>query len=92
VFCKYDIIYTNIVAIQQFAWAPSKKECCLMMMGDDGLRNTNNEDLNLKKESEDSEEDSLPNFVDDVSNMVAGVNVTNSSRNCSSSGKRKAIQ
>ena len=60
--------------------------------GDDGLRNTNNEDLNLKKGSEDSEKDSLPNFVDDVSNMVAGVNVANSSRNCSSSGKRKAIQ
>ena len=60
-----------------------------------GQRQNNavNEDPNLAEGSGDSEEDSLPNFVVNVNNMVAGVNFSNSTSNpTDSSGKRKGVQ
>jgi len=59
--------------------------------GDDGLRSINNDGINLEEGSGDLEENSIPNFVDDMSNMVICFNVANSSSN-HSFGKRKATQ
>ena len=65
---------------------------------DDGFserrNNASNEDPHLEKGSGDSEEDTLPNFIEDVNNMVGGVNFSNSSSNPSSinSEKRKDVQ
>ena len=58
------------------------------------IKNATNEDLHLEEGSGDSEEDTLPNFIEDVNNMVGGVNFSNSSSNPSSinSGKRKDVQ
>ena len=67
-----------------------------MFSGDVGVgdesKNTSKEDVNLKEGNGDSEEDSIPNFVDNVSNMVVGVNVNVKTSNPSSSGKRKVTQ
>ena len=57
----------------------------------DGLKNTSNDDINLEEGSGNSEEDGIPNFMDDVSNIIASFNVANSS-NDHNSGKRKATQ
>ena len=59
----------------------------------DGISNATNENLNIEEDSDDSKEDDLPNFTEDVNNMVVGVNFANSSSNHSrSSGKRKKPQ
>ena len=72
-----------------------------MNSDDDGVcerrKNATNEDPHLEEGSGDSEEDTLPNFVEDVNNMVADVNFANSSSNPSSSSsssseKRKGVQ
>jgi hypothetical protein len=86
-------MFTNTVATGQYAWAPSQG----LNSDEDGVgqRQTNavNEDPELQEGSGDSEEDSLPNFVADVNNMVAGVNFSNSTSNpTGSSGKRKGVQ
>ena len=86
-------MFTNIVATGQYVWAPSQG----LNSNEDGVseRRTNavNEDPHLEEGSGDSEEDSLPNFVGDVSNMVAGFTFANSTSNpTSSSGKRKDVQ
>ncbi|KAL9367493.1 hypothetical protein Peur_038692 [Populus x canadensis] len=91
--CKYDIMFTNTVATGQYAWAPSQG----LNADEDGVseRQTNavNEDSHIEEGSGDSEEDSLPNFVADVNNMVAGVTFANNTSNpTSSSGKRKGVQ
>jgi hypothetical protein len=85
-------MFTNIIATGQYAWAPAQG----LNSDEDGVgeRQTNllNEDPHIKEGSGDSEEDSLPNFVADVSNMVAGVTVANSTSNpIGSSGKRKGV-
>ena len=55
--------------------------------------NAMNDDPHLQEDSGDSEEDSLPNFVANVNNMVAGVTFANSTSNpTGSSRKRKGIQ
>ena len=55
--------------------------------------NAMNDDPHLQEGSGDSEEDSLPNFVANVNNMVAGVTFANSTSNpTSSSRKRKGVQ
>ncbi|KAI5572555.1 hypothetical protein BDE02_10G019600 [Populus trichocarpa] len=57
-------------------------------------KNATNEDPHLEEGSGDSEEDTLPNFVEDVNNMVVDVNFANSSSNPSSSSsseKRKGM-
>jgi hypothetical protein len=56
---------------------------------DDRTKNTSNEDVNLEEGSGDFKKDSIPNFVDDVNNMVVGFNISVSTSNPSSSGKRK---
>jgi hypothetical protein len=47
-----------------------------------------NEEENLEEGSDDSKEDVIPNYTDDVCNLVTGVNMGNSSTT-NSSGKRK---
>ena len=78
---KYDIMFTNIVATGEYAWTPSQG----LLSDEDnvasGMRNTTNEDTNKEEGSGDSEEDAIPDFTRDVSNMVGGSNVTNSSSN-----------
>jgi hypothetical protein len=39
------------------------------------MRNTTNEETNIEEGSGDSEEDAIPDFIHDVSNMVGGNNV-----------------
>ena len=59
----------------------------------DGISNATNENLNIEEDSDDSKEDDLPNFTEDINNMIVGVNFANSSSNHSrSSGKRKKPQ
>ena len=86
-------MFTNTVATGQYAWAPSQG----LNFDEDGIgqRQTNavNEDPELQEGSGDSEEDSLPNFVANVNNMVAGVNFSNNTSNpTGSSGKKKGVQ
>lgn len=86
-------MFTNTVATDQYAWAPSQG----LNFDEDGVgqRQTNavHEDPHLEEGSRDFKEDGLPNFVVDVNNMVAGVNFANSTNNpTSSSGKRKGMQ
>jgi hypothetical protein len=86
---KYDIMFANIVATGEHAWTPSQG---LLSDEDDrdaaGMRNTTNEKTNMEEGSGDSEEDAIPDFIHDVSNMVGGSNVANSSSN-PNSAKRK---
>ena len=86
-------MFTNTVATDQYAWAPSQG----LNSDEDGVgqRQTKavHEDPHLEEGSGDSKEDGLPNFVVDVNNMVAGVNFANSTSNpTGSSGKRKGMQ
>ena len=86
---KFDRMFSNIVATGQYAWAPSAG-----MSRDDNVGvakdpNANDEQPDLEEGSGDSEEDGIPNFTDDVCDMVRGVNMSSSS-NPRSSGKRKA--
>jgi len=86
-------MFTNTVATDQYAWAPSQG----LNSDEDGVgeRQTNaiNEDPHIEEGSGDSEEDSLPNFIVDVSNMIIGVTFANSTSNPTGcSGKRKGVQ
>jgi hypothetical protein len=85
-------MFINIIASGKSAWAPFQEMISGDIGVDDGTKNTSNEDVNLEEGSGDFKKDSIPNFVDDVNNMVAGVNVSVSTSNRSSSGKRKATQ
>jgi len=85
-------MFINIIASGKFAWAPFQEMILGNVGVDDGTKNTSNEDVNLEEGSGDFEKDSIPNFVDDVNNMVAGVNVSVSTSNTSSSGKRKPLK
>ena len=89
---KYDIMFTNIVAMGEYAWTPSQG----FLLDEDNvasrMRNTTNEDTNMAEGSGDSEEDAIPDFTRDVSNMVGGSNVANSSSNPSSSKRKGAHQ
>ena len=95
------MMFTNIMTTGKFVWASSQG----MVSDDDevgdgiknttkgdGIKNTTKDDVNIEKGSGDSKEDNLPNLIDDISNMVVHVNVSNNSSNHSSSGKRKAPQ
>jgi hypothetical protein len=84
---KYDRMYSNIVAIREFAWVPSSG----VLGGNDvdpGTSNANIDRTGFEKGSGDSEEDGIPNFQTDMSRMVGGINMSNNS-NTKSSGKRK---
>lgn len=80
------------MATGQLTQAPSQEIIFYDDKVSDGIRNGTNEDINLEESSRDSNEDNLPNFNEDVSNIVAHVNVVNNSSNHSSSGKRKSPQ
>jgi len=86
------MMFTNIVTIGKFMWAPFQG----MISNDDEvgdwIKNAVNDDVNIEKGNKDSGEDNLSNLIDDINNMVAFVNVSNNSSNHSSSGKRKAPQ
>ena len=85
-------MFTNTVATGQYAWAPSQGLNSDEDGGGQRQNNTVNEDPHLEEGSGDSKEDSLPNFIADVNNMVAGVNFANSTNNpTGSSGKRKGV-
>jgi hypothetical protein len=85
---KYNIMFTNIVATGEYAWTLSQGLLSDEDNGPAGMRNTTNEETNMEEGSGDSEEDAIPDFIHDVSNMVGGSNVANSSSN-PSSAKRK---
>jgi hypothetical protein len=76
-------MFTNIVASSHFGWAPSYSQ--EMISGDievgDERENTSNKDVNLEDGSEDFKENNIPNFVNDVGNMAAGVNINVSTTN-----------
>jgi len=72
---KYDIMFSNIVATRQYVWTPSQG---LLSDEDNGaaeMRNTTNKKTNIEEGSGDSEEDAIPDFIHDVSNMVGGNNI-----------------
>jgi hypothetical protein len=77
------------VATGEYAWVLSQGMLFDEDNRGDGLKNTSNDDINLEEGSGNSNEDGIPNFMDDVSNMVASFNVANSSNN-HNSGKRKS--
>jgi hypothetical protein len=52
------------------------------------MKNTTNKETNREEGSGDSEEDAITDFIHDVSNMIGGSNVANSSSN-PSNAKRK---
>jgi len=89
---KYDIMFTNIVATEEYAWTSSQG----LLSDEDNvtarMRNTTNEDTNMEEGSDDSEEDAIPDFTRDVSNMVGGSNVAHSCSNPSSSKRKGAHQ
>ena len=82
-------MFSNIVATGQYAWAPSAGTRRDDNVGVAEDPNANDEQPDLEEGSGDLEEDGIPNFIDDVCNMVRGVNMSSSS-NTRSSGKRKA--
>lgn len=90
-YAKYDIMFSNIVAMRQYIWTPSQRLLSEEGNGAAGMRNTTNDETNIKEESGDSKEDVIHDFVHDVSNMVGESNVTNSSSNHSSAKKEVNI-
>ena len=85
---KYDRMYSNIVATGAFAWAPSSG----VLADSDVDPGTSNVDIahdGLEEGSGDSEEDVIPDFQTDMARMVGGINMSSSSNNTKSSGKRK---
>jgi hypothetical protein len=74
-------MFTNIVASNHFGWVPSQE----MISGDievgDENENTSNKDVNLEDDCKDFKEDNISNFVNDVGNMAAGVNINVSTTN-----------
>jgi hypothetical protein len=56
--------------------------------GDDGNHNANVDEPDLEEESSDSKNDGIPNFIDDICNMVGRVKMS-SKNNISICGTRK---
>jgi|UniRef100_A0A3N7HBV7 hypothetical protein len=82
-------MFSNVVATRHYAWTPSSR----ILFDDDTVNQSTqdanvNEEENLEEGSSDSKEDVIPNYTDDVCNLVTGVNMGNSSTT-KSSGKRK---
>jgi hypothetical protein len=55
------------------------------------MRNITNDETNIEEGNGNSEENAIPDFIHDVSNMVNGSNVVNSSNN-HNSAKTKGAQ
>ncbi|KAG6739471.1 hypothetical protein POTOM_057068 [Populus tomentosa] len=80
-------MYSNIVAIGAFAWAPSSG----VPAGSGVDPSTSNADIGddgLEEGSGDSEEDVIPDFQTDMARMVGGIHMSSSS-NTKSGDKRK---
>jgi hypothetical protein len=59
------------VVIRQYDWASFSKVFYYNDDDDDdGMRNVDDDDVNLEEGSGDSNDDVILNFIDDVSNMV----------------------
>lgn len=69
-------------------WASSSRVFGGKDVGDDGTSNANIAENDLEEENDDSEEDDIPNFMNDISKMVGGVNMS-SNTNTKSNGKKK---
>jgi hypothetical protein len=80
---KFDRMFSNIVATGEYVWAPSFGVLCDNNVGVDGNQNANVKQLDLKEGSGDSKDDEIPNFTDDVCNMVRGVNMSSNNNTCS---------
>jgi hypothetical protein len=80
---KFDRMFSNIVATREYVWAPSSRVLCDNNVGVDGNQNANVKQLDLKEGSGDSKDDGIPNFTDDVCNMVRGVNMSSNNNTCS---------
>lgn len=85
---EFDRMFSNIVAIRQYVQASSSRVFGGKDVGDDGTSNANIAENDLEEENDDSEEDNIPNFMNDISKMVGGVNMPSNS-NTKSSGKKK---
>jgi hypothetical protein len=78
------------MAFEKFVWT-----LCIRVLfdddsGDDGTWNDNGDDeVNLEEENGDSDEDTTTNFIDNVKNMISGVDMVNSSTH--NSRERKKI-
>jgi hypothetical protein len=82
-------MFTNVVAMREYDWTPSQGLLSDEDNGDaTGMRNTTNEKTNMEEGSGNFEEDAIPDFIHDVSNMVGGSNVANNISN-PNSAKRK---
>jgi hypothetical protein len=83
-------MFSNVVAIGHYAWTLS-----FGTLFDDDVVNQSTQDVNvneyenLEEGSGDLEEDVIPNYANDICNLVAGVNMENNNT-INSSGKRKA--
>ncbi|KAG6793403.1 hypothetical protein POTOM_002611 [Populus tomentosa] len=84
---KSDQMYSNIVTTAAFAWALSSR----VLVCSDIDPGTSNAGINrdgLEERSGDSEEDVIPDFQTDITQMVGGINMS-SSNNTKSGGKKK---
>jgi hypothetical protein len=84
---KYDIMYSNIVATGEFAWAFSSG----VLGGNDvdlDISNANIDRAGFEEGSGDSEKDGIPNLQTSMSQMVGRINMSSSS-NTKSIGERK---
>jgi len=50
--------------------------------GDDGNHNANIDEPDLEEESSDSKKDGIPNFTDDICNMIGRVKMSCKSNTC----------
>ena len=55
----------------------------------DGNQNDNVEQPGLEEGSNDLEEDGISNFIDDVCNMVRGVNMSSNSNTCNNDKRKR---
>lgn len=82
-------MFNDIMPIGQYIWTPSSKVLFDDDNEDDDIQNVNDDDnVNLKEESNDSDNDSILNLAYDVCDMVVGVDKSIIST-IYSSGKRK---
>nr|XP_034892659.1 uncharacterized protein LOC118032166 [Populus alba] len=65
-------MFSNIVATGQYAWAPSAGIYRDDNVGVTEDPNANDEQPDLEEGNDDSEEDGIPNFTNDMCNMVRG--------------------
>jgi len=73
-------MFSNVVATGHYAWTLSSGYLFDDYVAGQSTPDGNvNEEENLEEGSGDSEEDVIPNFIDDVCNLVAGVNIGNNS-------------